>query len=443
MAMFESLSEKLQGIFKDLRKRGKLNEADVDAAMREIRLVLLEADVHYSVAKSFIARVRERAVGAEVARSLTPGQQVIKIVHEELVQTLGKPGSLNLTGNTPHVILLVGLQGSGKTTAAAKLALHLRRQKQIPMMIAADIYRPAAIDQLLALGRQVDIPVYAEGVKSLPPDIAANGVQSAARVNASVAIIDSAGRLQIDTEMMDELSAIKKRVQPREILLVADSMTGQEAVNIAQGFHDQVGITGLVLTKIDGDARGGAAISMREVTGVPIKFLGTSEKLDGLEAFDPDRLARRILQMGDVLGLIERAEALEIEEEEAREMADKLRTANFTLEDMRKQLQQAKRLGPLTQILEMVPGLSQQIGQVPQEDVDRQLRLVEAIISSMTPEERRRPKVLDASRRRRIAAGSGTSVQDVNQLMKQFQQMQHLMKKFSQQKMPDIKGLFR
>ncbi len=443
MAMFESLSEKLQDIFKDLRKRGKLNEADVDAAMREIRLVLLEADVHYSVAKTFIARVRERAVGAEVAKSLTPGQQIVKIVHEELVQTLGKPGSLNLAGNTPHVILLVGLQGSGKTTTAAKLALYLRKQKQIPFMIAADTYRPAAIDQLLALGRQVDIPVHAEGASSRPPDIAMNGVQAAARANASLAIIDTAGRLQIDADMMDELVAIKKRVQPKEILLVADSMTGQEAVNIAQGFNDKVGITGLILTKVDGDARGGAAISMREVTGVPIKFLGTSEKLDGLEAFEPDRLARRILQMGDVLGLIERAEALEIEEDEAREMAQKMRTASFTLEDMRKQLQQAKRLGPLTQILEMVPGLSQHVGQVSQEDLDRQLRLVEAIISSMTPEERKRPKVLDASRRKRIAVGSGTSVQDVNQLMKQFQQMQHLMKKFSQQKMPDLRGLFK
>jgi signal recognition particle subunit SRP54 len=441
--MFESLSEKLQGIFKDLRKRGKLNEADVDAAMREIRLVLLEADVHYSVAKSFIARVKARSVGAEVARSLTPGQQVIKIVHEELVQTLGKPVPLSLTGNTPHVILLVGLQGSGKTTTAAKLALYLRRQKHIPFMIAADTYRPAAIDQLVALGRQLDIPVYAESVTANPPNIATNGVQAAARANASVAIIDSAGRLQIDTDMMGELAAIKKRVQPKEILLVADSMTGQEAVNIAQGFSEQVGVTGLVLTKIDGDARGGAAISMREVTGVPIKFLGTSEKLDGLEVFDPDRLARRILQMGDILGLIEQAQALEIQEDEAREMVDKLRTSSFTLEDMRKQLQQAKRLGPLTQILEMVPGLSQQVGKISQEDIDRQLRLVEAIISSMTPHERRRPKLLDASRRKRIATGSGTSVQDVNQLMKQFQQMQHLMKKFSQQKMPDLKGLFR
>jgi signal recognition particle subunit SRP54 len=440
--MFESLSEKLQDIFKELRKRGKLNEADVDAAMREIRLVLLEADVHYSVAKAFIARVRERAVGAEVAKSLTPGQQIVKIVHEELVQTLGQGGRLDLSGNTPHVILLVGLQGSGKTTTAAKLALHLRRQKQIPFMIAADTYRPAAIEQLVALGRQVDISVYSEGDTASPPQIATNGVQAAARANASVAIIDSAGRLQIDQEMMGELVAIRDGVHPNEVLLVADSMTGQEAVNIAQGFDEQVGITGLVLTKVDGDARGGAAISMREVTGVPIKFLGTSEKLDGLETFDPDRLARRILQMGDILGLIERAEALEIQEEEALEMADKLRTASFTLDDLYKQLQQAKRLGPLTQIMEMFPGFNQIANQVSPEDVDRQLKVVEAIINSMTPEEKRRPKILNASRRRRIASGSGTSVQDINQLMRQFQKMQQLMKQLSQQKMPDIRGLF-
>ncbi|MBN1431010.1 MAG: signal recognition particle protein [Anaerolineae bacterium] len=440
--MFDSLSEKLQGIFKELRKRGKLNEADVDAAMREIRLVLLEADVHYSVAKSFIARVRERAVGVEVAKSLTPGQQVVKIVHEELVQTLGGAGHLNLSGNTPHVILLLGLQGSGKTTFAAKLALHLRRHKQIPMMVAADTYRPAAIEQLVALGRQIDVPVYSEDITSPPTQIAVNSVQAAIRANASVVIIDSAGRLQIDPEMMGELVAIRDRVRPKETLLVADSMTGQEAVNIAQGFNEQIGITGLVLTKIDGDARGGAAISMREVTGVPIKFLGTSEKMDGLEVFDPDRLARRILQMGDVLGLIERAEALEIEEEEALEMAEKLRTSRFTLEDLHKQLQQAKRLGPLTQIMEMIPGLNQSIKHVSQEDIDRQLKLVEAIINSMTPEEKRHPKILDASRRKRIAAGSGTSVQDINQLIKQFQKMQQLMKQLSRQKMPDLKNLF-
>ena len=299
MAMFESLSDKLQSIFKELRRHGKLNEAAVDEAMREIRLALLEADVHYGVVKSFVQRVRERAVGAEVQRSLTPGQQVVKIVHQELVRTLGQAGRLDLSGNTPHVIMLVGLQGSGKTTTAAKLALHLRRQNHRPLLIAADTYRPAAIDQLVTLGRQLDIPVYREGSDSTPPNIAYNGVEKATRENASVVIIDTAGRLQIDTEMMAELASIRDRVKPKETLLVADSMTGQEAVNIARGFNEQVGLTGLILTKVDGDARGGAAISMREVTGVPIKFLGTSEKLDGLEVFHPDRLAGRILRDGE------------------------------------------------------------------------------------------------------------------------------------------------
>ncbi len=444
MPMFESLRDRLQNIFKDLRKHGKLSEADVDAAMREIRLALLEADVHYGVVKSFVARVRERAVGAEVARSLTPGQQVVKIVHEELIRTLGKPSQLNLSGNTPHVIMLVGLQGSGKTTTAAKLALYLRRQGQRPLMVAADTHRPAAVEQLVTLGRQLSIEVYSEGATSRPPDIAYNGVQAAIRANASVVIIDTAGRLQIDDEMMAEVAAIQQRVRPKEVLLVADSMTGQEAVNIAQGFHKQLALTGLILTKIDGDARGGAAISMREVTGVPIKFLGTSEKLDGLEVFHPDRLAGRILGMGDVLSLIEKAEALEIEEEEALELQGKLRTASLTLEDFRRQLQQAKRLGPLSQLLEMVPGMSQYASQISQEDIDRQLKQVEAIINSMTPAERRDPRILNASRRRRIALGSGTDVQDVNNLMRQFQQMQHMMKQLSKQKAPaNLKGLFR
>jgi signal recognition particle subunit SRP54 len=442
--MFESLRDRLQNIFKDLRKHGKLSEADVDAAMREIRLALLEADVHYGVVKSFVARVRERAVGAEVARSLTPGQQVVKIVHEELIRTLGRPSQLNLSGNTPHVIMLVGLQGSGKTTTAAKLALYLRRQGQRPFMVAADIHRPAAVEQLVTLGKQLGIEVYSEGPNSRPPDIAYNGVQAATRANASVVVIDTAGRLQIDDEMMTEVAAIQQRVRPKEVLLVADSMTGQEAVNIAQGFHKQLALTGLILTKIDGDARGGAAISMREVTGVPIKFLGTSEKLDGLEVFHPDRLAGRILGMGDVLSLIEKAEALEIEEEEALELQGKLRTASLTLEDFRKQLQQAKRLGPLSQLLEMVPGMSQYASQISQEDIDRQLKQVEAIINSMTPAERRDPRLLNASRRRRIALGSGTDVQDVNNLMRQFQQMQHMMKQLSKQKVPaNLRGLFR
>ncbi len=441
MPVFEGLSDKLQDIFQDLRKRGKLNEADVDAAMREIRLALLEADVHYSVVKSFIARVRERAVGAEVARSLTPGQQVVKIVHEELIRTLGQPGRLNLTGNTPHVIMLVGLQGSGKTTTAAKLALHLRREGHRPLLVAADTYRPAAIEQLIALGKQLDLPVHSEGVDAAPPNIAYNGNQRATRDNNSVVIVDTAGRLQIDAGMMGELVAIRERINPGETLLVADSMTGQEAVNIAQGFNEQVGVTGLILTKVDGDARGGAAISMREVTGVPIKFLGTSEKLDGLEVFHPDRLASRILGMGDVLGLIEKAEALDFEEEEALAMQHKLQTASFTLEDFRKQLKQVKKLGPLTQILEMA-GMGQVANQISPEDMDRQLKLFEAIINAMTPVERDKPQLLNASRRRRIATGSGTSVQDVNQLVKQFQAAQQMMKKLSKQRPSNLRGLF-
>ncbi len=444
MAMFESLSDRLEGIFKELRRRGKLTEADVDAAMREIRLALLEADVHYTVVKTFVARLRERAIGAEVSRSLTPGQQVVKIVHQELINTLGQGGRLALAGNTPHVIMLVGLQGSGKTTTAAKLALHLRRQGQKPMLVAADTYRPAAVDQIQSLGKQLDIPVYAEGVEPSPPDIATRGVQAAARDNASVVIIDTAGRLQIDEDMMDEVRTIRERVQPKEVLLVADSMTGQEAVNIAQGFNEQVSLTGLILTKVDGDARGGAAISMREVTGVPIKFLGTSEKMDGLEQFHPDRLASRILGMGDVLSLIEKAESLDFEEAEAEEMARKFQTASFNLEDFRKQLRQIKKLGPLTHVLEMIPGMNQVMSQISPQDLDRQLRTVEAIINSMTPRERTHPRLLNASRRKRIAAGSGTSVQDVNQLMKQFQQMQNMMQKLAKQKNPnDIRRLFR
>ena len=442
MPVFENLSDRLQGIFSELRKRGKLSESDVDAAMREIRLALLEADVHYGVVKDFVKRVRERAVGAEVQKSLTPGQQVVKIVHEELIRTLGKPGHLDLSGNTPHVIMLVGLQGSGKTTTAAKLALHLRRNGQTPLLVAADTYRPAAVDQLAALGRQLDISVHEEGIDHRPPDIAQNGVDRARRDYQSVVIVDTAGRLQVDETMMDELVAIRSRVKPQEVLLVADAMTGQEAVNIAQGFNEQVGLTGLILTKVDGDARGGAAISMREVTGVPIKFLGTSEKADGLEPFHPDRLANRILGMGDVLTLIERAERLDVDEEEALAMQEKLMTASFTLADFHKQLQQVKKLGSLTQVLEMA-GLGQITAQVPPEELDRQLKTFEAIIGSMTLRERERPEILNASRRKRIAAGSGMQVQDVNQLIKQFQETRKLMKQISKRGLPgNIRNLF-
>ncbi len=441
MAIFENLGDKLQDVFKELRKRGKLSEADIDTAMREIRLALLEADVHYGVVKGFVKRVKERSLGAEVQKSLTPGQQVVKIVHGELIETLGVSEPLNLHGNTPHVIMLVGLQGSGKTTTAAKLALHLRKEKHLPLMVAADTVRPAAIDQLEALGRQLDIPVYSEGTDPTPPEIAYNGLQAAKRDNHSVVIVDTAGRLQINEELMEELVRVKERVEPDEVLLVADSMLGQESVNVAEGFNEKLSITGLILTKVDGDARGGAAISMREVTGVPIKFLGVSEKSDGLEVFHPDRLASRILGMGDVLSLIEKAEQIDINEDEALEMQRKMSKAQFDLEDFQKQLRMAKKLGPLSQIMEMIPGAGEAMKQTSPEEVDRQLKRVEAIINSMTVEERRRPRLLNASRRKRIAAGSGTTVRDVNDLIKRFQYARRMMKKLAKQKRPDLRGL--
>jgi signal recognition particle subunit SRP54 len=445
MPMFENLSSRLEAVFKDLRKRGKLGEADVDAAMREIRLALLEADVHYGVVKTFVKRVKERAVGAEVARSLKPGEQVATIVYEELIETLGQPGSLNLTGNTPHVILLVGLQGSGKTTTAAKLGLHLRRQGQKPLLVAADVYRPAAIDQLAALGKQLDLPVFEQGTTISPPDIASNGVQAGKNQNASVVIVDTAGRLQIDEDMMGEVAAIRDRVKPKEILLVVDSMIGQEAVNVAQGFNEAVGISGLILTKIDGDARGGAAISMREVTGVPIKFLGTSEKADGLEVFQPERLAGRILGRGDIQGLLERAQEIDIDEAEALEMQERMLSASFTLEDFRKQIGMMKKMGPLSQLMEMLPGAAPAMKDVDPELMNKQVQQIEAIINSMTSDERRKPKLLNASRRKRIAAGSGTTVQAVNQLSNRYREAQKIMSQLSRSggRPPrNLRGLF-
>ncbi len=440
--MFESLSDKLQSVFASLSRRGKLTEADVNAALREVRLALLEADVSYEVTKDFIKRVRERAVGAEVIKSLNPAQTVIKIVNEELIATLGEPGRLNLSGPTPRVIMLVGLQGSGKTTVAAKLARKLREDGSRPWLIAADTYRPAAVDQLETLARQLNVPVHAEGVKPDPVDICKRGVKAARAAGATVAIIDTAGRLQIDDRMMKELAAIRQATDPAEVLLVADAMTGQEAVNIARGFDERVGLTGLILTKIDGDARGGAAISMRAVTGVPIKFLGTGEKLDAIEAFHPDRLASRILGMGDILSLIERAEQA-FDEEQARKMQEKLLANTFTLEDFLQQLQQVKRMGPLSQLLEMIPGVNRMMKQISPEVTDKQFKQIEAIIYSMTPAERRNPKVINASRKRRIARGSGTSVQDINALLQQFRQMQRLMQTLKKGKMPGIPGLFR
>ncbi len=444
--MFESLREKLQGIFDRLGKRGILREEDVKAVLREIRLALLEADVNYKVVKDFVERVREKAIGVELSRALNPAQQVIKIVHQELVTTLGEPGRLELKGRAPYVIMLVGLQGSGKTTMIAKLALHLRSKGHFPLMVAADTYRPAAITQLEVLGRQINVPVYSDRTAK-PPDICARSLDDARTRGSDIVLLDTAGRLQIDDAMMSELVAIRERVHPVETLLVADAMTGQEAVNIAQGFHERVGLTGLILTKVDGDARGGAAISMREVTGVPIKFLGTGEKTNALEVFHPERLASRILGMGDVLSLIERAEVA-FDEAQAAEMEKKLRKGDFDMEDFLDQLRQVRKMGPLNELLGMIPGLGKALKGVDLEklEAEKSLKYVEAIILSMTPAERRNPRILNASRKRRIAAGSGTDVQQINQLLNQHRQMQNMMKRLGQGKtrgLPSFPGLGR
>jgi len=428
--MFENLQDRLQGVFQQLGRRGKLSEADVDSALREVRLALLEADVNFKVVKNFISRVRERAVGAEVMRSLTPAQQVVKIVNEELIATLGEPARLNLDGPTPHVIMLVGLQGSGKTTTASKLAQILRKSNHRPLMVAADTRRPAAITQLQVLGRQLDITVHAEGTEVPPPMICANAIKQARQGAYDIVILDTAGRLHVDDVLMDELTQIKTKTKPQEVLLVADAMTGQDAVRVAESFHEQVGLTGLILTKIDGDARGGAAISIRSVTGVPIKFLGTGEKTSDLEKFHPDRMASRILGMGDVLTLIERAEST-LDQEKAQRAGERLLTGEFNLEDFLEQLGEVKKLGPMSQLLEMVPGMAKVGRDLSPDATDQQLRRIEAIINSMTFIERRNPKVLNASRKRRVARGSGTSVQEVNQLLAQFRQMQRMMKQFS------------
>lgn len=441
--MFESLSQRLQDTFDRLGRRGKLTDADVKTAMREVRLALLEADVALPVVKDFIKRVRERAVGADVSRALQPGQQIVKIVHEELIETLGNPGRLSFSGSTkPHVIMLVGLQGSGKTTTAAKLAVHLRREGRSPFLIAADTYRPAAVDQIVTLAKQINMPYFEQGTDDTPANISAKGIKAAKATDAEVVIIDTAGRLQIDEALMDELKQIKARTNPAEVLLVADAMTGQEAVNIARGFNENIGITGLVLTKIDGDARGGAAISMRAVTGVPIKFLGTSEKLDGFEIFHPDRLTDRILGMGDVMSLIEKAEEA-YSEDEALKLQKKLMKNQFTLQDFLEQLQKIRRMGSFGQILNMIPGMSrmQLQNQIDQEDMEVRIRRVEAIINSMTPDERAQPRKLNASRRKRIASGSGVEVRDVNDVLKQFRQMQKMMDQLRKGRIPNIPGL--
>lgn len=436
--MFGNLSKRLQDTFDRIGKGGRVTENDLNTVMRDVRMALLEADVALPVVKDFVNRVRESAAGSEVHKALRPAQQVVKIVHDELVTTLGEPGRLNFfSGSKPHVIMLVGLQGSGKTTTAAKLAVYLRREGRQPFLVACDTYRPAAVDQLITLGKQVSVPVYEEGTRSKPVDIAVRGLEAAKAAGAAVCIIDTAGRLQIDDQLMSELEEIKRRTHPAEILLVADAMTGQEAVNIATGFNERVGITGLVLTKVDGDARGGAAISMRAVTNVPIKFLGSGEKIDGFEVFHPDRLVDRILGMGDMMTLIEKAEE-EFDEEEAEQLARKMMQNQFTLQDFLEQLQRIKRMGPIANILGMIPGMSklQMAGKIDQTDVENRLKRVEAIINSMTKKERANPKVLNASRRKRIAEGSGVQVRDVNEVLTQFQQMQTLMSQMRKGKMP-------
>jgi len=439
--VFESLTTRLEQVFQQLRRRGKLSAEDVDAAMREVRLALLEADVHYSVVKDFIARVRERAVGHEVSSALNPAQQVIKIVNEELIATLGEPARLNLSGEKPRVILMVGLQGSGKTTASGKIARLLRSQGERVMLVAADPYRPAAVKQLATLGEQVGVPVFSEeGVA--PPELVKHAFESARKGGMSVVIVDTAGRSQLDDDQMKELRAINQRVSPSETLLVVDAMIGQEALHIAEGFRDAVSLSGLVFTKMDGDARGGAAISIRSVTGVPIKFLGVGEGLDAIETFQPKRLASRILGMGDVLGLIERAEAA-MDEKVARQQAERMASGQFTLEDFVHQLRQVRKMGPISQILEMLPGnLGQAARHVSPQDAEKQFKMTEAIINSMTVKERRHPDILNASRRRRIASGSGTEVQDVNRLLKQFREAQRLMKTFQKSGARGLPRLF-
>ena len=422
--MFDSLTERFEGIFAGLRGKGRLSEADVDAALREVRLALLEADVNVAVVKTFLGRVRERALAADVSKSLSPGQQVIKIVHEELIQTLGGSTAGLKQSSPPLTILMVGLQGSGKTTTAGKLAKHLKSKGRRPLLVAADLQRPAAIDQLETLGKRVGVPVYAER-KSKPARLVKAAMKEANRAGNDVVIVDTAGRLQIDDALMKELADVAKAADPDETLLVVDAMTGQDAVNVAKGFVAHTALTGIVLSKLDGDARGGAAISVREVTGAPVKFAGVGEGLDELEPFHPDRMASRILGMGDVLTLIEKAEAT-FDTVEAEKAAAKMVKGQFTLEDFLEQFQQVKKMGPLQDILAMFPGAGSMLKDVQVDD--RDIKRVEAIIHSMTPEERRNPKILSGSRKRRIATGSGTRPQDVNNLIRQFGDAQKIMK---------------
>lgn len=427
--VFESLSEKLQNALGKLKGKGKLSEKDVDMAMREVRLALLEADVNFKVVKDFVKRVKSRAVGAEVMESLTPGQQVIKIVNEELTNLMGeKEEKLNLSPTPPTVILMCGLQGAGKTTTSGKLAYNLKKQNKRPLLVACDVYRPAAIKQLEVVGERVEVPVFSMGDKNSPVDIAKAAMEYGKKNNNDYIIIDTAGRLHIDEELMGELQNIHGAVSPDDVLLVVDAMTGQDAVNVAETFNDKLEISGIILTKLDGDARGGAALSIRAVTGKPIKFVGMGEKMDQLEPFHPDRMASRILGMGDVLSLIEKAQA-SIDEKKALELEKKIRSQQFTLDDFLDQLDQMKNLGPLDELIGMIPGINSKA--IKDLNVDeKEIVRIQAIIQSMTPEERENPSIIDSSRRKRIAMGSGTNVQDVNRLLKQFKETRKMMKRF-------------
>jgi signal recognition particle subunit SRP54 len=437
--MFDTLSDKLQATLGDLRGRGRLSDEDLSKAMREIRLALLEADVNFQVVKDFVARVRERAAGIQVTKSLTPGQEVVKIVHEELTAIMGQGGSkLAFAGRPPTIVLLAGLQGSGKTTAAAKLALLLRREGKAPFLVAADLQRPAAIDQLEQLAKQIQIPVHADKSAENPVDVAKEGIEQARAQGRDVVVLDTAGRLHVDEEMMEQLARVRGATKPHNILLVLDAMTGQDAVNVAEAFSQWIDFDGIVLTKLDGDARGGAALSVKAVTGKPVKLASTGEKLDQLEYFHPDRMASRILGMGDVLTLIERAEAA-AEQDEQEAMEKRLRQGRFTFDDFLQAYKMMRRMGPVRNVLSMIPGMGKQLQGLNVDE--RELARVEAIVLSMTADERSRPEIINGSRRARIAAGSGTSVQQVNQLLSARKQMEKMMKQFGRGKMPNLQSI--
>lgn len=430
--MFETLTEKLESIFKKLKSKGVLKEEDVDAALREIRIALLEADVNFKVVKSFIERIRQKAVGKEILESLSPAQQVIKIVYDELCELLGKDSSkITLSSNPPTVFMMVGLHGSGKTTTAAKLARLFKKEGRRPMLVAADLQRPAAVEQLVVLGKQIDVPVFHSYEEKDPRKLCKEAISKAIIERRDPVIVDTAGRMHIDEELMRELQDLKEILKPKEVLLVADAMTGQDAVNIAKSFNEKVGIDGVILTKMDGDARGGAALSIKEVTGKPIKLIGVGEKIDAIEEFHPDRIAKRILGMGDVLTLIEKAQKA-FDEKEAEKLKQKIEKEDFTFEDLREQIRKMRKMGPLESLLSLLPGANKILKDIKIDE--KEFVKVEAIINSMTPEERKNPKIINASRRIRIAKGSGTTVTDVNRLIKQFHEMKRIMKQMKQGK---------